>query len=76
MIGGSIADRIGATQHHRPMRKGARRVRLFHRVLAVLCFAFVFITATEPVVPFTPDNLVDALEKISKTQGLAAGSWR
>ncbi len=76
MIVGRFSERLANRGPRFTRPTVTPRARRVYRTLAVLCFTAVFVTATEPVIPFTPDNLVAALEKISNSQGFAAAAWR
>ena len=76
MIGGHFAERLRDRDLEDLQPAVTARARRFYRLLAVLCFTAVFVTATEPVVPVTSDNLVAALEKITDSQAFATAAWR
>ncbi len=59
-----------------PTTKKPNRLSPLNRAIAILCFAFIFVTATEPTMPVTMESIATALESFSIPQAFPNTAWR
>ena len=71
---GCWRERLQYAPAARPTR--LRGLRALNRVFAVLCFALIFVTATEPAAPVSMETIAAALEALSLPQAFPNTAWR